>query len=124
MLVPRIGEALQPAGARSLTGLAEATSALAGKIQATLEQTAAATREAFEKQLANFLIILLTPASMVALVFGLWRVTADLGWTGTFVISSGLFSHWQVWMALAIALKFAASSLQIPSRQQKTSQEN
>ena len=48
---------------------------------------------------------------MLALVFGLWRVGTDLGWTGNFLIASGLFSHWQVWMAIAIALKFADSSL-------------
>jgi len=49
---------------------------------------------------------------MLALVFGLWRVSADLGWTENFVISSGLFSHWQVWIALALALKFGGTSLQ------------
>ena len=58
------------------------------------------------------LIILLTPAAMLALVFALWRIGADLGWTGTFVISDGFFSHWQVWLALAIGLKLATSSLQ------------
>lgn len=83
------------------------------------------TIDAFENQLANLLIILLTPASVLALVFGLWRVSADLGWTEDFIIGSGLFSHWQVWMALAIGLRFAGSSLQsrfAPAT--KTSEEN
>lgn len=42
---------------------------------------------------------------------GLWRLTADLGWTETFPISAGFFSHWMVWIALAMALKFGASVL-------------
>jgi hypothetical protein len=29
----------------------------------------------------------------------------DLGWTGDFVIEQGLFSHWLVWIALAVAIK-------------------
>jgi len=61
---------------------------------------------------------------MLALVFGLWRVSADLGWTDDFVIASGFFSHWQVWIALAIALKFAGSSLQARMPNPKTSAEN
>ena len=42
---------------------------------------------------------------------GLWRLTADLGWTETFPIANGFFSHWIVWIALAIGLKFGASLL-------------
>jgi hypothetical protein len=95
------------------------------KIHALIEQAIAATNSAFRRQFANVLVSFLTPASMLALVFGLWRVSADLGWTESFVISSGLFSHWQVWMALAIALKMAASSLQAQTRAAaKTSEEN
>jgi hypothetical protein len=29
-------------------------------------------------------------------------------WTGEFAITQGLFSHWQVWFALGIAVQFAA----------------
>jgi hypothetical protein len=47
----------------------------------------------------------LTPASAVALVAALWRLAYDLDWTGRFAISEGLFSHWQVWMALAVLLQ-------------------
>ena len=45
-------------------------------------------------------------AALVAvscLMLALWRLTSDLGWTGEFVISAGLLSHWQVWMAITIA---------------------
>ena len=59
----------------------------------------------------NVLPALLTPASVVALVLGLWRVSSDLGWTEEFLISDGFFSHWQVWIGLAIALQVGATTL-------------
>jgi len=79
------------------------------KVQLVLEQTARSARMAYSDQLANMFVAFLTPASLVALVLGLWRVSADVGWTESFVISSGFFSHWQVWIALAIGLKSLAS---------------
>jgi hypothetical protein len=59
----------------------------------------------------NVLPALLSPAAVVALVLGLWRVSADLGWTEEFLISNGFFSHWQVWIVLAIGLQAAATFL-------------
>jgi hypothetical protein len=109
--VTRIGVTIQPAGARGVAFFTDATAIVAAKLQLFLQQSLQSAREAFENQLANLLIILFTPASMLALVFGLWRVSADLGWTEDFIIATGFFSHWQVWIALAIALKFAGSSL-------------
>ncbi|HUJ48911.1 MAG TPA: hypothetical protein VLW25_01905 [Bryobacteraceae bacterium] len=112
MSATRIVEALQPGSARIAALITDTSATFISKVQAFLEETAAASRELFEKQLANVLIILLAPASMVALVFGLWRLGSDLAWTGTFVISDGFFSHWQVWLALAAALRLAAWWLQ------------
>lgn len=54
-------------------------------------------------------VLLLTPGAMIAMVFGLWRLGEDLGWTAQFVISQGLFSHWVVWMALSVGLKTTAN---------------
>ncbi len=48
---------------------------------------------------------MLTPAAVMALVLGLWRIAADLKWTGDFAISTGLFSHWQVWLGSAVLLQ-------------------
>jgi len=59
---------------------------------------------------------LLTPISLVAWVLGGWRLLADLNLAGEFAISDGLFSHWQVWIALGIILQFAALLLQRVSR--------
>ncbi len=47
----------------------------------------------------------LNPVSAVALALALWRLAYDLHWTGRFAISGGLFSHWQVWMGLALLLQ-------------------
>jgi hypothetical protein len=54
---------------------------------------------------------LLSPAAMMAFVLGCWRLGADLNWMGRFAISRGLFSHWQVWMALACLLQTCGSLL-------------
>jgi hypothetical protein len=55
-------------------------------------------------------------ASVVALLLALWRLSNDLNWTNWFAISQGLFSHWQLWLALAILLQVAATILQRYSR--------
>jgi hypothetical protein len=47
---------------------------------------------------------LLSPASLIACVLALWRIAADLDYAGRFAIPSGPFSHWQVWLAAAVAL--------------------
>ncbi len=54
---------------------------------------------------------LLSPAALMALALGCWRLGSDLNWTGEFAISRGLFSHWQVWIALACGLQTCASIL-------------
>jgi hypothetical protein len=54
---------------------------------------------------------LLTPATVAAAVLGLWRIAADLEWAGDFAISTGLFSHWQVWIAAAAGLQVCARLL-------------
>ena len=51
---------------------------------------------------------LLTPAAVMACVLTLWRLAADLNFTGQFPIADGLFSHWQVWLTVAATLQFSA----------------
>jgi hypothetical protein len=51
---------------------------------------------------------LLTPAAVMACVLALWRLAADLNFTGQFPITEGLFSHWQVWITVAGSLQFSA----------------
>ena len=54
---------------------------------------------------------LLTPVSLLAYVLAFWRLASDLRWVGEFFISSGLLSHWQVWLALGIGIHMLASYL-------------
>ncbi len=63
------------------------------------------------REFASFAAAFLTPAAVMAFALGMWRLASDLNWTGEFVISSGLFSHWQVWIALAGLLETCASIL-------------
>ena len=44
-------------------------------------------------------------------MLALWRIAADLNWTNSFAISSGLFSHWQVWLGAAVALQVCSRAL-------------
>lgn len=81
-------------------------------VQPALRRAAALSQEA-----ANLLGAFIDPAALLAFVFGLWRLGVDLGWTGDFVIERGLFSHWQVWIALAVAIKMSESLLK-PARRQ------
>jgi hypothetical protein len=95
------------------------------KAQLWFETAFAFITQNFSRQLANVLVALLTPAALVALALGIWRVCADLGWAGAFVITGGFFSHWQVWIALSIALKLLSSALIAwGSRTGKFSEEN
>jgi hypothetical protein len=54
---------------------------------------------------ANVIGAFVNPTALLAAVFGFWRLGVDLGWTGDFVIEQGLFSHWLVWIALAVGIK-------------------
>jgi hypothetical protein len=50
---------------------------------------------------------LVTPISLMAYALGFWRLASDMGMAGAFVFD-GLFSHWQIWIGLALALHAAA----------------
>jgi len=54
---------------------------------------------------------LLTPAAFLASVLALWRIAADLNITGKFAITTGVFSHWQVWMTVAVLLQVCSRLL-------------
>ncbi|HLW75670.1 MAG TPA: hypothetical protein VKS01_01775 [Bryobacteraceae bacterium] len=46
---------------------------------------------------------LLGPAALMAWVLGLWRLAAEMGMAGEFGIT-GVFSHWQIWILIAVFL--------------------
>jgi hypothetical protein len=63
------------------------------------------------KRLALLLAVLLPPSALTAATLAIWRIAADLNLTNSFAISSGIFSHWQVWLAAAVALQMCARAL-------------
>jgi hypothetical protein len=67
-------------------------------------------RRGKNRRLAAAVGALLIPIALMAWVLSLWRIGSDLGVAGEFAIT-GLFSHWQVWIAVALGLSFAASML-------------
>ncbi len=83
---------LQPNWVKGISAIADRTGAALAKIP-------------------SLIVASITPAALTALSLGLWRLTTDLEWTEWFPVSSGLLSHWQAWIALAIALKFGATAL-------------
>jgi hypothetical protein len=63
------------------------------------------------QRFAALLAWLIGPMSLIAYAFAAWRVAADIGWSASFVIPSGFFSHWLVWISIGLALTFSASML-------------
>ena len=63
------------------------------------------------RRVAQAVAALLTPAALMAGALGLWRLAADLNLTSSFAISSGIFSHWQVWAGAAVGLQVCARIL-------------
>lgn len=64
-----------------------------------------------KRQIALAVAALLPPAAFMACILGLWSIAADLNWTDSFAIPSGIFSHWHVWLGAAVALQLCARLL-------------
>jgi hypothetical protein len=81
-----------------------------------------AVKRARNRRVALALAALLTPGALAALVLAIWRLGADLNWTGSFAIPTGLFSHWQVWMGAAVLLQVCALALNRYGRPAQTTE--
>lgn len=64
-----------------------------------------------QRRYASVLGYFMTPVALAAYVLAFWRLGADLNWLDEFFIRQGLFSRWQVWLALAVAMQLAANQL-------------
>ena len=51
------------------------------------------------------------PLGVVCFFLCAWRWAFDLRWIGLFLVSSGVFSHWQVWFMLGMTWQVLAVSL-------------
>lgn len=63
------------------------------------------------QKFAALLSALMGPAVFSAYAFALWSLAANLGWTNTFVFTSGPLSNWLVWLGIAVLTNVAASVL-------------
>ena len=63
------------------------------------------------RHLALAAVTLLTPGVLTAGALGAWKLAADLRLAGQFAIADGLFSHWQVWLAVAAILQLSVIAL-------------
>jgi hypothetical protein len=54
---------------------------------------------------------LMGPAVVSVYALAVWSLASNLGWTDTFVFSTGPLSNWLVWLAIAILVNLAAGIL-------------
>ena len=54
--------------------------------------------------------VLLAPIALMPYALGIWRLGSDMGLAAEFPIS-GIFSHWQLWIAIGAALQLASYAL-------------
>ena len=62
------------------------------------------------RELAIASASLLTPVCVMAYVMAFWRLAADVGISRENA-PQGLFSHWQMWLAIGAGLQLTARSL-------------
>ncbi len=63
------------------------------------------------QQFGALLSALMGPAVFSAYAFAAWSLASNLGWTDTFVFSTGPLSNWLIWVAIAILVNLASSIL-------------
>jgi hypothetical protein len=66
---------------------------------------------------ASLTASLLNLIAIVCISMGLWRFGADMDLAGNFVIQTGLFSHWQIWIGAAVCVQYASWILKRSARE-------
>lgn len=86
---------------------------LAGALQSFAVVTERGAEWAGEtaQQFGALVSALMGPAVVSAYAIALWSLSANFGWTDSFLFASGALSNWLIWLALAILLHVAASIL-------------
>ena len=102
----RVAEFVEPLKARTIAVFAGTSSAVVDRLQPAIARSVAISRPA-----ADVVSAFLTPTAVVAFALAIWRLGDDMGWTGEFPVASGLFSHWLVWLALALGIQMSGRLL-------------
>jgi hypothetical protein len=84
-------------------GALQATSMALGRAGAWAGDTA--------QEFGTLVSALMGPAVFSAYALAAWSLAGNLGWTDTFVFSSGPLSNWLVWLTIAIVVNIASSIL-------------
>jgi hypothetical protein len=71
------------------------------------------------QQFGSLVSVLMGPAVMSAYVFALWSLAGSLGFTNTFIYSSGPLSNWLIWLGIAVLVHVAANVLKRHTRLEK-----
>jgi hypothetical protein len=71
------------------------------------------------QQLGGLVAALMGPAIVSAYAFAAWSLAANLGWTDTFIFSSGPLSNWFVWLVMAVLVNLVVNFL--PGRDRRAS---
>jgi len=69
------------------------------------------------EQFGALVAALMGPAIISAYAFAAWSLAANLGWTDTFIFSSGPLSNWFVWLVMAVLVNLVVTLL--PGRDRK-----
>ena len=68
------------------------------------------------QKFAALLADLMGPAVFLAYSMTAWSLATELGWTATFLFSTGPLSNWLIWLGFALLLNFAANILKRRTR--------
>jgi hypothetical protein len=63
------------------------------------------------QQFGVLVAVLMGPAVFSAYAFAAWALAANLGWTDSFIFTTGALSNWIIWMGMAILVNTAAAIL-------------
>lgn len=69
------------------------------------------------QQFASLVSALMGPAIFSAYCLAAWSLAASMGWTDSFLYSSGPLSNWLVWLGIAILVHVAADVLKRRTQQ-------
>ncbi len=93
---------IEPARAWT-TGVLQATAITLGRTGAWAGETA--------QKFGTLVSALMGPAIISVYALAVWSLAANLGWTDTFMFSTGPLSNWIIWLAIALLVHLAASIL-------------
>jgi hypothetical protein len=71
------------------------------------------------QQFGMLVAILMGPAVFSAYAFAAWALAENLGWTDSFIFTSGALSNWIIWAGVAVLVNTAAAILKKHTRSEQ-----